>query len=168
MHRIFLGLSVWGAFFLIAECAMGISHHWTDQFRSYHFLLGIFMAFFLCLIHTSVMFHFIGSGKEMKEALELIGKDQEVLSTIRMFKARVFPFAFFAMLVTMAAAILGGGADTRKIPGWLHSGPAVVAVALNLWAFLIEYRFLKKNLELINILDRRLQAQNEQSKAADE
>jgi len=117
---------------------------------------GVFLATFVCVLHVMVMFHFVGSGKELKEAAEVLGGDAEIFRRVRRFKAQSFPYATFAPLVTGAAVILGGGAHTGAVPGWAHWGLGAAALALNLVSFPVEYRALKANLELLAEVDRRL------------
>jgi len=142
---------------LILEAALGfISHYWYPNIFSYHFILGVFVAVFVAFLHTIVMFHFVGSGKEMKEAVALLGGEPEIIKDIKHFKARVFPFAFFSILLTIAAEVIGGGVDTGAIPSIVHLILAIGAVILNFIAFPIEYKILKKNLILIDLLDKKL------------
>jgi hypothetical protein len=110
-----------------------------------------------CVIHIMTMFHFIGSGKEIKEAVEVLGGDAEVVRRLRSFKMRTSGLATLAPAVTGAAVILGGGAHTGALPGWVHWGLGLLALAVNLVAFPVEYRTLKANLDLIREVDRRIQ-----------
>ncbi len=165
MHRIFAGMAFWAAFLLVAEFALGFFvrraggpelQAWLFQ---WHLIGGVLTAIFICVLHVMVMFHFIGSGKEVKEAIEVLGGDAEVVRRLRRFKARVFPAATFAPLVVGAAVILGGGAHTGALPGWVHWGLGAAGLALNLWAFPIEYRTLVANLELLREVDERIKAE---------
>ena len=105
-----------------------------------------------------VMFHFIGSGKELKEAAQILGDRSEVVQRVARFKKQVFPFATFAPMFLGAAVILGGEAQMKVwgIGGWLHVVVGVGAYVLNLYAFPIEYRTLVANLELLREVDEKV------------
>lgn len=152
MHRIFAGLAIIASILLITEAVFGFTLHANFSLIRYHILLGVFIAIFVCLAHTMVMFHFIGSGKEIKEVVEFLGGEPQVIKDIRQFKMRVFPGATFAMLFTIAAEVIGGGVHTGRVSPYTHLAIAAIAIALNLFSFQVEYKVLKKNLELIDIL----------------
>ena len=155
MHRIFAGLAIIASIFLITEAVLGFILPYNFALLGYHILLGVFVAIFICLTHTAVMFHFIGSGKEIKEVVQFLGGEPQVIKEIRIFKMRVFPGATFAMLFTIAAVVIGGGVHTGSIPTPVHTTLAIIAIALNFFSFRIEYKILKKNLELIDLLMKR-------------
>lgn len=154
MHRIFAGMAVWAAIFMFGEVALGIlsGPDHPGLFR-WHMLGGVFVGIYICILHVMVMFHFIGSAKEMKEAIQVLGGDAEVVQRLRKFKMQVFPVATFAPLLVGASVILGGGAHTGALPGWVHWGLGAAGIALNLYAFPIEYRTLVANLELLREVD---------------
>jgi hypothetical protein len=161
MHRIFLGMAVWAAAFLAAELALGLvlaraAPPLKATLFPWHLIGGVFTGIFVCVLHVMVMFHFIGSGKEMKEAIEVLGGDAEVVRRLRRFKKEVFPLATFSPLVVGASVILGGGAHTGALPGWVHWGLGLLGIALNLRAFPVEYRALVANLELLREVDERI------------
>lgn len=157
MHRIFLGTAVWTTVFFAAEFAVGILVGLGRKgLFPVHMLGGLFLGTFVCVLHVMVMFHFVGSGKELKEAARILGENDDIYRRVRQFKARTFPYATFAPLVTGAAVILGGGAHTGSLPGWIHWSLGLAALALNLAAFPVEYGALKANLELLQEVDRRI------------
>ena len=43
----------------------------------------------------------------------------------------VLPWVMAAVLVLIAAYVLGGGADTGAVPGWVHLGLALLALGLH-------------------------------------
>lgn len=162
MHRIFLGTAVWILAAFAAEFILGILVGSTppgperNALFTWHMLGGVFLATLVCVLHVMTMFHFIGSGKEIKEAVELLGGDAEVVRRLRSFKAQTSGWATIAPIVTGAAVILGGGANVRAVPGWVHWSLGLLALAVNLAAFRAEYRALKANLDLIREIDLRL------------
>ena len=68
-------------------------------------------------------------------------------------KARLFPWLTFTPLVTMAAFIIGGGAHTRVLPGWLHGLLALLALAMNLITTAVAVACLSDNIMLIEEID---------------
>ncbi|MBI4564636.1 MAG: hypothetical protein HY716_08110 [Planctomycetes bacterium] len=165
MHRIFAGLAAWVVLVFLAEFALGLTIgaaraegdlEAAQAWFTWHMLTGIFLGTLCCVVHIMTMFHFVGSGKEIKEAAEVLGDDHDLARQVRRFKAQTFPWATFAPIVTGAAVILGGGAHMRAFPGWIHWAVGGAALALNLMAFPIEYKALRANLDLIEEVDRRL------------
>ena len=167
MHRIFAGLAVWTVIIFVAEFGVGIAvslvarAHGIDAAQklfTWHMLGGVFLGTLVCIIHIMTMFHFIGSGKELKEAGEVLGEANEMAARVRKFKVQTSGIATLAPVVTGAAVILGGMA--HMMPdlglGWLHWAIGLVALAVNLVAFHVEYRALKANLELIQEVDLKL------------
>lgn len=157
MHRIFAGTAVWTILLFVLQFAVGFFVT-TDNLQMFrvHMLGGLFLGTFVCVLHVMVMFHFVGSGKELKEAAEILGENADIYQKVRRFKAQTFPYATFAPLLTGAAVILGGGADTGVIPSWVHWSVGLGALLLNLKAFPVEYRALQSNLDLIREVDRRI------------
>ncbi len=167
MHRIFAGLASWTIVVFVAEFAVGIAVSVVARSRgvdvaqslfTWHMLGGIFLGTLVCIIHIMTMFHFIGSGKELKEAGEVLGEASEMAARVRRFKVQTSGIATLAPVVTGAAVILGGMAHQRPEwgLGWIHWSLGLLALAVNLVAFHVEYRALKANLDLIQEVDRKL------------
>lgn len=167
MHRIFAGLAAWTIVVFLAEFAVGIAVSVVARTKgidvaqslfTWHMLGGIFLGTLVCIIHIMTMFHFIGSGKELKEAGEVLGEANEMAARVRRFKVQTSGIATLAPVLTGAAVILGGMAHQRPEwgVGWIHWTLGLAALAVNLVAFHVEYRALKANLELIREVDRKL------------
>lgn len=162
MHRIFLGTAVWVMVLFFAQFGLGFALGAAEPGPArqslflWHMMVGIFLATVTLILHVMTMFHFIGSGKELKEAVELLGGDAEVIRRLRRFKMQTSGIATLAPVVTGAAVILGGGAHTGALPSWIHWGLGLAALVVNLCAFPVEYRTLKENLRLIHEIDARM------------
>ena len=159
MHRIFAGMAIWAVIFLVGEGVLGyVTRHHNPELIGWNMIGGIFVGIYICILHIMVMFHFIGSGKEIKEATRILGGDSEVVRRVSKFKQQVFPYATFAPIVVGAAVILGGEAQMNVwgIGGWLHWTVGIGGLVLNLVAFPIEYRALKANLELLREVDEKI------------
>src|SRR5437016_707580 len=118
-----------------------------------HFLFGFFATFLVTLAQSMTMFYFIGTGKQVKDLVANQPSGNEFIRRTKVFKARVFPPALWAMLFTMATMILGGGVHTHLIPPWVHLTLAAIAIYYNvvaLWRdakYMIEHNMLMEELE---------------------
>ena len=65
-------------------------------------------------------------------------------------------FATLAMVVTMIAAILGGGVDTGVLPPMVHATIAYGAVACNLAALKVEVDALGSSSRIVDEVNRLL------------
>ena len=125
-----------------------------------HFLFGVFATFLVTLAHSMTMFYFIGTGKQVKDLVVNDTMGSAFIQRTRVFKARVFPPALWAMLLTMAVTILGGGVHTRLIPHWVHGILAAAALYFNLVAFWREAKYMIEHNMLMDELEKRLQTRN--------
>ena len=165
------GLQIITALLLIAAGVSGFYAVPGPQSQSFliHFLLGCFGAIMALFVHSMVMFYFIGSGKGMKDALDEfeIANDSEYRLRIRFFKKTVFPKAFFSILLTLAAGIIGGGVASGMIDHWIHLWVTLAAIALNLFAFPDEYKYVKENGELVKQLEQQIEAKLRQEQTSE-
>lgn len=115
-----------------------------------HFLFALFATFVAVLAQCMSMFYFIGTGKQVKDLLGTHPEAGRFIQETREFKSRVFGPATLAMAATMAAFIVGGGADTRVVPVWVHTVLALLAIATNVFAFLREFRCMSRNNALLD------------------
>ena len=125
-----------------------------------HFLFGFFSTFLVALAQSMTMFYFIGTGKQVKDLVTNHPAGKEFIQRTRVFKARVFPPATWAILFTMATMIVGGGVDThvRWTPPFLHAALAAVALYYNGLAFWRETKYMIEHNILMEELDRSLRA----------
>ncbi len=159
MGRIYVGLAAWNLLFLTSAAVLGFLRGSAVAPRV-HFFTGLFAAIFCLLVHAIVFAHFIGSGKWIKkgaEAASLPDTDAIVKRTKR-FKGKVFPFALFSMLLVLATAVLGGGADpapgaapdaARAVSPVVHLVFALLTLAMNVMATLMERSAILENGALI-------------------
>src|SRR5690242_21662634 len=87
-----------------------------------HFLWGFFTTFLVTLTQSMTMFYFIGTGKQVKDLVAALPGGPQFVQRTKVFKAKVFPPALWAMLFTMATMIIGGGVHTKVAwtPPLLH------------------------------------------------
>jgi hypothetical protein len=125
-----------------------------------HFLFGFFTTFLVALAQSMTMFYFIGTGKHVKDLVANNPGGKEFVQRTKVFKAKAFPPATWAILFTMATMILGGGVDTRVwwAPPILHGLLAAISLYFNIVAFWREAKYMIEHNVLMEELDRFLQA----------
>jgi hypothetical protein len=125
---------------------------------SQHVLLGLFATFLVSLTQSMTMFYFIGTGKQVKDLVAGLPQGGDFIQRTKVFKAKVFPTALWAMLFTMATFIIGGGVHMRV--GWtpplLHAALAVASLYFNVVAFWKEAKYMIENNMLMEEVDRLL------------
>ena len=122
-----------------------------------HILWGFLATFMVTLSQSMTMFYFIGTGKFVKDLVANQPSGNEFIRRTKVFKAKVFPPALWAMLFTMATMIIGGGVHTHAswTPPWLHASLAGAGLYFNVLAFyrdakyMIEHNLLMQELERI-------------------
>jgi hypothetical protein len=157
MTRIFLTLASFDGLALIITYVVGwVSRsrqgvlHPEDPTYLIHFSLGLFTAMLTLLVHCLIFTYFLGTGRWVKEVgLAYDLPDEPLPKLTRELKRRTFPPALTAMLVTIATAAAGAGAQLQEWPWGVHASLATIALLVNGWAFLIEYRNVRTNAGVI-------------------
>jgi hypothetical protein len=121
-------------------------------------LFGFFTTFLVTLAQSMTMFYFIGTGKQVKDLVISNSIQEGFVQRTKVFKARVFPPALWAMLFTMATMIVGAGTHTRVIPSEVHLGLAALALYFNVVAFIREAKYMVEHNVLMLELEKRIQA----------
>jgi len=121
-----------------------------------HVLLGFFTTFLVTLTQSMTMFYFIGTGKHVKDLVASLPTGPELVQRTKIFKAKVFPPALWAMLFTMATMIIGGGVHTHVAwtPPVLHALLAAVSLYYNIMAFWKEAKYMIENNLLMEEVNR--------------
>jgi hypothetical protein len=123
---------------------------------SRHITFGIFSSLLTLLAHSMMMFYFIGKGRAVKDAMAEGGLTGDFHRRIAAIRKPVFSIGTLAMVVTMVAAILGGGVDTGVLPPMVHATIAYGAVACNLAALKIEVDALGSSSRIVDEVNRLL------------
>ena len=123
-----------------------------------HILFGLVATFLVTLAQSMTMFYFIGTGKQVKDLVISHSIAEGFVQRTKVFKAKVFPPALWAMLFTMATMILGGGVHTKVIPSWIHLVLAALALFFNIQAFAREVRYMIEHSVLMQELEKRLES----------
>lgn len=157
------GLALGAAFVLgtVSKLGDGVQHP-EDPTYWLHFLVGLSAALWTLLVHCIIFIYFLGTGRWVKEvALAYDLPDQPLPRLTRDLKRRTFPPALFAMLTTIAAAMAGAAAHVGAWPWFVHAILALAALAVNGWAFRVEYQCLSINgavLEEVTLAVERMRA----------
>ena len=121
-----------------------------------HVLYAIPTLLLSLFSQSMVLFYFIGTGRLVKDEIAAWPPERRlgVVAALRRFKARTSPPATFAMLVAIAAFVLGGwvhtaAPGTRSLARIAHLSASLGALALHLWALLAEYPVFVENHRLM-------------------
>jgi phosphoglycerol transferase MdoB-like AlkP superfamily enzyme len=115
-----------------------------------HFYLGLATAIGILLIHCLIFTYFLGTGRWVKEVgLAFDLPDAQWPRLTRELKRATFPPALFAMLVGIATAAAGAGAQLQAWPWYVHASLAFFTLLVNLWAFRVEHQSLTLNAQAI-------------------
>jgi hypothetical protein len=98
-----------------------------------------------------VIFFFIGTGRLVKDETADYpeAERRRILRALADLKRRTSPAATFSLLSAIAVFVLGGAVHTRALPSWTHLAASVVAVALHVWALLVEWKAFGDNARLM-------------------
>ena len=118
-----------------------------------HIRFALFGIVVVLFTHTMGLFYFVGTGSRIKKVVGQYELSAEFLARTRTFKAQLFPWLTFTPLITMIAFIIGGGAHTRVIPGWIHGLLALLALGMNLYTAIVALRCIGANIQLIDEID---------------
>jgi len=120
---------------------------------SAHIRFALFAIVVVLFTQTMTLFYFVGTGSRIKKVAQRYRLATSFVERTRRLKARLFPWLTFTPLVTMAAFIIGGGAHTRVLPGWLHGLLALLALAMNLITTTVAVSCISDNIVLIEEID---------------
>jgi hypothetical protein len=152
MTRIFTTLAAVVTFSILASIGFGFwamaldkNEFWKD-ISTTHFGLGLFTSIAILLVHSIIFIYFLGTGRLVKEiAIAYQMPDEPWPKLTRELKRKAFPAALFAMLIGIVTVAAGAG---RQVAGWhysIHLTLAFVTLAVNWWAFRVEYRCVSTN-----------------------
>ena len=116
-----------------------------------HFVIGLFSAVAVLLIHCLAITYFLGTGRWVKEVCLAYGlPDERWPRQTRDIKRGNTPFAILAMLVTIATAAAGAGRQNFDWPAWIHAALAGTTLVVNVVVWVIEYRNMRTNLRILD------------------
>lgn len=113
-------------------------------------LASVTLALFTLSIH---LFYFIGTGSDVKKFLAETGVDEDtrrqILAETRQFKMKTSPALSLAMLLVMAAFVMGGAVGVGMLAPILHQIVATAAVAATAYALAVTQLVARRNYELM-------------------
>ena len=170
MYPVLLTLIVLDVLLIAVEVAFGITLERPEDVNR-HYLLGLLVSMYTCFIHCLVLFYLIGTGKDIRDAVE-DHKDlaAEYFPWTNRQKRRAFPPACFALALMVFAALMGGEVHSRLLGGlsdgqlplrgialwWIHLMAVVAAVALSGYAFVVELAVVRANRDAIDRINAEL------------
>jgi hypothetical protein len=126
--------------------------HWMP--RGLHMLWGCFTALLVIFLQCLIFGFFINSGKSIKKVVKDHGLSEDWVQKTKDYKNRSYPMLMLAILVSVTAAILGGGVSVGALPVWVHAVAVWGALGVNAYSFLISYRVIVDNVEAIHRINR--------------
>ena len=120
---------------------------------SAHIRFALFAIVIVLFTQTMTLFYFVGTGSRIKKVVQRYRLAPAFVERTRLLKARLFPWLTFTPLVSMAAFVIGGGAHTRILPGWLHGLLALLALVMNLATAAVAVACISDNIVLIEEID---------------
>jgi hypothetical protein len=173
MIRYFLVMAVTGGSLLAADFALGLFANGEAQgpgavARQFHVLFSIATVVVLLGIHSIVYTYFVATCKWAKEVVQVYRLPDWITAHTAKNKRRAFRFVLGSMVAIMAAAWLGGAADTRGAPYpiW-HLIAAAGAVAFNVGSFVVEYTVIVAHVRVLTELKDRADRMREARYGAD-
>jgi hypothetical protein len=145
LSALFLGLLG-----LLAAAALGL----RGGDISRHISFGFFSTMVTMLAHSMMMFYLIGKGKAVKDAMAEHRLTGDYFRRIAAARKPVFSMATLAMMVTMAAAIMGASVDTGVLPPMVHAMIAYGAIASNVAAIKLEIDALAASARVVDEVNR--------------
>ncbi len=121
-----------------------------------HIRFALFGIVVILFTHTMTLFYFVGTGSRIKKVVLQYGLSADFFQRTVRFKARLFPWLTFTPLVTMVTFIIGGGAHTRVLPGWVHGTLALAALGMNIVTGIVALQCIAGNVTLIDEIDEAL------------
>jgi hypothetical protein len=132
---------------LVATAVMGFMASPTHAAQ--HMFVALATVLIGLFSQSMTMFFFIGSGKDIKEAIKGKADETSVVRQTRSFKSRVFPAATYCIVILMVTFITGGGVAEAKTPKWMHLILAVVAIGMYVRAYGVQLHAMNENARLM-------------------
>ena len=155
MPTVFASVSITLVLFYLVTLGMAYAHALP---MGLHMLWGFFMAILIVLLQCLVFGFFIGSGKSIKRVVQENGLPQSWIQKTKDYKNQAYPMLMLAILVSAAAAIVGGGVSVGAVPLWIHETLVWAALALNITSLWISYRVVVENVRDIHEINREVEA----------
>ncbi len=147
MPTVFASVSITIVLFYLATMAMAYLHLLPVGL---HMLWGCFTALLIIFLQCLVFGFFINSGKSIKKVVTDNGLSPDWIQKTKDYKNRSYPMLMLAILVSVAAAIVGGGVSVGAVPVWIHQLLVWAALGLNIYSLFISYQVVSENVQAIH------------------
>jgi len=162
MPTVFASVSATIILFFLATMGMAYGHVLSVNL---HILWGFFVATLIVLLQCLIFGFFIGSGKSIKRVVADNNLGPYWVQKTKDYKNKCYPALMLAIVVSAAAAILGGGVASGAIPIWVHEifiWLALVANARSLW---ISYQVVVENVNAIHLINEEVQTRKNEGRS---
>jgi len=150
MIPLFLGLSALNLLCLCTTAVLGYISMSRASYGGVHFLVGAITVLTCCGVHCVVFTYFIATAKWVQHAISVKQLDPALMTPTRSFKAQALPAALAAMAAVLITMMLGAAKDNYGISITYHHFAAIVCIAINLAAAVIELAAIRRNGGLID------------------
>lgn len=99
-----------------------------------HILWGLLTSFLLLFSHSATMFYFIGRGRYVREVTRDLELDDGFIRRTKEIKQMFFPWATYAILLTIVVTTAGGAVTVWRPLHLMHGFIASAGVLLNSFA----------------------------------
>jgi hypothetical protein len=116
-----------------------------------HLLVSLLAAFVSISAHCLIFGIFTGAGKDTRELVQDLHLDPEFVGKTKSFRKICFPPALYSIFLILITAFFGGALSTKG-SGWIaniHALMAWITLAYNAKTFLLEYRSVRENSEIL-------------------
>ena len=147
MPTVFASVSITLILFFIATIGMAYAHLPPPGL---HMLWGFFVALLIVLLQCLIFGFFIGSGKSIKRVVEENDLSPDWVQKTKDYKNKSYPMLMLAIVISVAAAAVGGGVSVGAVPLWIHETLVWCALGINLYSLWISYRVVVENVGAIH------------------
>jgi hypothetical protein len=147
MPTVFASVSVTIVLFYLVTLGMAYLHLLPVGF---HMLWGCFTALLIIFLQCLVFGFFINSGKSIKKVVQDNGLSPDWIQKTKDYKNRCYPMLMLALLVSVVAAIVGGGVSVGTVPVWIHEVLVWAALGVNIYSLSISYQVVVENVKAIH------------------
>jgi hypothetical protein len=149
MLSLFLALTAFNLLCLLLTAALGYAYG-GSQVTQWHALAGVVATITCCAVHCVVFTYFIATAKWVQHAVTVKQLDPALVAPTRSFKMQAFPAALLAMSSVFIAALFGAARASYGVSPVYHHTLAWLAVAINGFVAIAEYRAIARNGQLID------------------
>jgi hypothetical protein len=147
MPTVFASVSVTIVLFYLVTLGMAYLHLLPVGF---HMLWGCFTALLIIFLQCLVFGFFINSGKSIKKVVQDNGLSPDWVQKTKDYKNRCYPMLMLALLISVVAAIVGGGVSVGAVPVWIHEVLVWAALGVNIYSLTISYQVVVENVKAIH------------------